>query len=135
MFHIIERLKMTSQPHKDRNKICVYIRFTLLNLTYRIIFDMLSYIIIRPILWLEKLTRCLTNWLCIKDHSWIKEDGEAPDTPLDNVVLHRLKQFRAMNKFKKVALRVIIIKFFYSNNSYFCGTDFYNAEYGLCFFI
>ncbi|KAG5517363.1 hypothetical protein RHGRI_037943 [Rhododendron griersonianum] len=40
-------------------------------------------------------------------HSWIKEDGEAPDTPLDNAVLDRLKQFRAMNKFKKVALRVI----------------------------
>ncbi|MCD7458687.1 hypothetical protein HAX54_038903 [Datura stramonium] len=39
------------------------------------------------------------------NHSWIKEDGEAPDTPLDNAVLHRLKQFRAMNKFKKVALR------------------------------
>ncbi|GMJ00868.1 calcium-dependent protein kinase 17 [Hibiscus trionum] len=43
----------------------------------------------------------------VLDHPWIKEDGEAPDTPLDNVVLHRLKQFKAMNKFKKVALRVI----------------------------
>jgi hypothetical protein len=42
-------------------------------------------------------------------HPWIKEDGEAPDTPLDNAVLTRLKQFRAMNKFKKVALRVYII--------------------------
>lgn len=41
------------------------------------------------------------------DHAWIKEDGEAPDTPLDNAVFNRLKQFRAMNKFKKVALRVI----------------------------
>ncbi|KAK6138246.1 hypothetical protein DH2020_027993 [Rehmannia glutinosa] len=41
------------------------------------------------------------------DHPWIKEDGEAPDTPLDNAVLNRLKQFRAMNQFKKVALRVI----------------------------
>ncbi|KAA8550014.1 hypothetical protein F0562_001698 [Nyssa sinensis] len=43
----------------------------------------------------------------VLDHPWIKEDGEAPDTPLDNAVLGRLKQFRAMNKFKKVALRVI----------------------------
>ncbi|XAR60297.1 Non-specific serine/threonine protein kinase [Bertholletia excelsa] len=43
----------------------------------------------------------------VLNHPWIKEDGEAPDTPLDNVVLDRLKQFRAMNKFKKVALRVI----------------------------
>ncbi|KAF8041233.1 hypothetical protein BT93_B3230 [Corymbia citriodora subsp. variegata] len=43
----------------------------------------------------------------VLNHPWIKEDGEAPDTPLDNAVLVRLKQFRAMNKFKKVALRVI----------------------------
>ncbi|CAA2979707.1 calcium-dependent kinase 34-like [Olea europaea subsp. europaea] len=43
----------------------------------------------------------------VLDHPWIKEDGEAPDTPLDNAVLDRLKQFRAMNKFKKAALRVI----------------------------
>ncbi|CAL0335104.1 unnamed protein product [Lupinus luteus] len=41
------------------------------------------------------------------DHPWIKEDGEAPDKPLDNAVMNRLKQFRAMNQFKKVALRVI----------------------------
>lgn len=41
-------------------------------------------------------------------HPWIKEDGEAPDKPLDNAVMGRLKQFRAMNKFKKVALRVLI---------------------------
>ncbi|KAJ6802806.1 putative calcium-dependent protein kinase 34 [Iris pallida] len=43
----------------------------------------------------------------VLNHPWIKEDGEAPDTPLDNAVLNRLKQFRAMNKFKKAALRVI----------------------------
>ncbi|GAB2211785.1 hypothetical protein Droror1_Dr00025120 [Drosera rotundifolia] len=43
----------------------------------------------------------------VLNHPWIKEDGEAPDTPLGNAVLDRLKQFRAMNKFKKVALRVI----------------------------
>jgi len=43
------------------------------------------------------------------DHPWIKEDGEAPDKPLDNAVLNRLKQFRAMNQFKKVALRVLLI--------------------------
>ena len=42
------------------------------------------------------------------DHPWIKEDGDAPDTPLDNAVFNRLKQFRAMNKFKKAALRVSI---------------------------
>ncbi|CAJ1964543.1 unnamed protein product [Sphenostylis stenocarpa] len=43
----------------------------------------------------------------VLDHPWIKEDGEAPDKPLDNAVMNRLKQFRAMNQFKKVALRVI----------------------------
>lgn len=44
----------------------------------------------------------------MKDHPWIKEDGEAPDKPIDNAVLNRLKQFRAMNQFKKVALRVML---------------------------
>ncbi|XP_039824668.1 calcium-dependent protein kinase 25-like isoform X2 [Panicum virgatum] len=43
----------------------------------------------------------------VLNHPWIKEDGDAPDTPLDNVVLNRLKQFRAMNQFKKAALRII----------------------------
>ncbi|PKA48150.1 Calcium-dependent protein kinase 17 [Apostasia shenzhenica] len=43
----------------------------------------------------------------VLNHPWIKEDGEAPDTPLDNAVLNRLKQFRELNKFKQVALRVI----------------------------
>ncbi|KAG6481478.1 calcium-dependent protein kinase 2-like [Zingiber officinale] len=43
----------------------------------------------------------------VLNHPWIKEDGEAPDTPLDNAVINRLKQFRAMNQFKKAALRVI----------------------------
>nr|CAB3488999.1 unnamed protein product [Digitaria exilis] len=43
----------------------------------------------------------------VLNHPWIKEDGDAPDTPLDNGVLNRLKQFRAMNQFKKAALRII----------------------------
>ncbi|AQK99843.1 Putative calcium-dependent protein kinase family protein [Zea mays] len=43
----------------------------------------------------------------VLNHPWIKEDGEAPDTPLDNAVMNRLKQFTAMNQFKKAALRVI----------------------------
>jgi calcium-dependent protein kinase len=32
--------------------------------------------------------------------------GSAPDKPLDSAVLSRLKQFSAMNKLKKMALRV-----------------------------
>ncbi|XP_031491245.1 calcium-dependent protein kinase 17-like [Nymphaea colorata] len=43
----------------------------------------------------------------VLNHPWVKEDGEAPDTPLDNTVINRLKQFKAMNNFKKIALRVI----------------------------
>ncbi|MFS8020342.1 putative non-specific serine/threonine protein kinase [Helianthus anomalus] len=40
-------------------------------------------------------------------HPWICEIGVAPDRALDLVVLSRLKQFSAMNKLKKLALRVI----------------------------
>lgn len=40
-------------------------------------------------------------------HPWIQKDGVAPDRPLDSAVLSRLKQFSAMNKIKKMALRVI----------------------------
>ncbi|XP_061356338.1 calcium-dependent protein kinase 29 isoform X2 [Gastrolobium bilobum] len=41
------------------------------------------------------------------EHPWMKEVGEASDKPIDNAVLFRLKQFRAMNKMKKLALKVI----------------------------
>ncbi|KAK8509477.1 hypothetical protein V6N13_061891 [Hibiscus sabdariffa] len=40
-------------------------------------------------------------------HPWIQIDGVAPDKPLDSAVLSRMKQFSAMNKLKKMALRVI----------------------------
>ncbi|XP_047309961.1 calcium-dependent protein kinase 20-like [Impatiens glandulifera] len=40
-------------------------------------------------------------------HPWIQVDGLAPDKPLDSAVLSRLKQFSAMNKLKKIAIRVI----------------------------
>jgi len=39
-------------------------------------------------------------------HPWVCVDGVAPDKPLDPAVLTRLKQFSAMNKLKKMALRV-----------------------------
>ena len=39
-------------------------------------------------------------------HPWIQIDGAAPDKPLDSAVLSRMKQFTAMNKLKKMALRV-----------------------------
>ncbi|CAF2067717.1 calcium-dependent protein kinase 5 [Brassica napus] len=40
-------------------------------------------------------------------HPWICENGVAPDRALDPAVLSRLKQFSAMNKLKKMALKVI----------------------------
>ncbi|EOA20568.1 hypothetical protein CARUB_v10000880mg [Capsella rubella] len=41
----------------------------------------------------------------VLEHPWMT--SEAPDKPLDCVVLSRMKKFRAMNKFKKLALKVI----------------------------
>ncbi|CAK9152982.1 unnamed protein product [Ilex paraguariensis] len=40
-------------------------------------------------------------------HPWVQVDGVAPDKPLDSAVLTRLKQFSAMDKLKKIAIRVI----------------------------
>jgi calcium-dependent protein kinase len=40
-------------------------------------------------------------------HPWVQIDGVAPDKPLDSAVLSRMKQFSAMNKLKKMALRII----------------------------
>ncbi|KAF7829530.1 Calcium-dependent protein kinase 29 [Senna tora] len=41
------------------------------------------------------------------EHPWMKEGGQASDKPIDSAVLIRMKQFRAMNKMKKLALKVI----------------------------
>lgn len=43
----------------------------------------------------------------VLEHPWIKDGGEASDKPIDSAVLSRMKQFRAMNKLKKLALKVI----------------------------
>ncbi|KAJ9184598.1 hypothetical protein P3X46_004310 [Hevea brasiliensis] len=40
-------------------------------------------------------------------HPWVRDDGVAPDKPLGSAVLSSLKQFSAMNKLKKMALRII----------------------------
>lgn len=40
-------------------------------------------------------------------HPWVQVDGLAPDKPLDSAVLSRLKQFSAMNRLKRIAIRVI----------------------------
>ncbi|MED6216178.1 Calcium-dependent protein kinase 33 [Stylosanthes scabra] len=43
----------------------------------------------------------------VLEHPWIREGGNASDKPIDSAVLSRMKQFRAMNKLKKLALKVI----------------------------
>ncbi|KAJ0082218.1 hypothetical protein Patl1_10027 [Pistacia atlantica] len=40
----------------------------------------------------------------VLEHPWIREGGT--DKPIDSAVLSRMKQFRAMNKLKKLALKV-----------------------------
>lgn len=50
----------------------------------------------------------LNHSKCNADHPWMREDGDASDKPLDIAVLSRMKQFRAMNKLKKVALKVSV---------------------------
>lgn len=42
----------------------------------------------------------------VLEHPWLRE-GEASDKPIDSAVLSRMKQFRVMNKLKKLALKVI----------------------------
>lgn len=42
----------------------------------------------------------------LSGHPWVQVGGLAPDKPLDSAVLSRMKQFSAMNKLKKMALRV-----------------------------
>ncbi|GLT83553.1 hypothetical protein SLE2022_018360 [Rubroshorea leprosula] len=42
----------------------------------------------------------------VLEHAWTK-GGEASDKPIDSAVLSRMKQFRAMNKLKQLALKVI----------------------------
>ncbi|KAL5053189.1 hypothetical protein RYX36_033871 [Vicia faba] len=44
----------------------------------------------------------------VSGHPWIVDDNIAPDKPIDSAVLSRLKQFSAMNKLKKMALRADI---------------------------
>ncbi|KAL4560647.1 hypothetical protein LXL04_032800 [Taraxacum kok-saghyz] len=43
----------------------------------------------------------------VLQHPWVQDNGVAPDKPLDSAVISRLKQFSAMNKIKKIAIRVI----------------------------
>ncbi|KAH7435154.1 hypothetical protein KP509_06G052400 [Ceratopteris richardii] len=46
----------------------------------------------------------------VQNHPWVRADGDAPDRPLDNLVLTRMKHFQAVNKLKKLAFKVIAEK-------------------------
>lgn len=48
----------------------------------------------------------------LSEHPWLKEGGSASDKPIDSAVLSRMKQFRAMNKLKKLALKVSPVAIF-----------------------
>ena len=52
------------------------------------------------------ITEHCLNYLLLLGHPWVQVGGLAPDKPLDSAVLSRMKQFSAMNKLKKMALRV-----------------------------
>ncbi|NP_001280761.1 calcium-dependent protein kinase 2-like [Malus domestica] len=43
----------------------------------------------------------------VLEHPWLRVGGVASDKPLDSAVLSRMKQSRAMNKLKQLALKVI----------------------------
>ncbi|KAL3850870.1 hypothetical protein ACJIZ3_012752 [Penstemon smallii] len=47
----------------------------------------------------------------VLEHPWIK--GQASDKPIDSAVLSRMKQFRAMNKLKKLALNLTKFNYFF----------------------
>lgn len=51
--------------------------------------------------------------ISVSGHPWIADDN-APDKPIDSAVLSRLKKFSAMNKLKKMALRVRIDSILFS---------------------
>ncbi len=42
----------------------------------------------------------------VLEHPWLKEQGVAPDKPMDNVVISRMKKFAAMNKMSKAAILI-----------------------------
>ncbi|CAN7019602.1 unnamed protein product [Brassica oleracea var. botrytis] len=44
----------------------------------------------------------------VLSHPWIRDEGNAPDTPLDATVLNRLRKFSETDKLKKIALKVIV---------------------------
>lgn len=81
------------------------------------------------------------NWnICLPGHPWICENGVATDQALDPSVLSRLKQFSAMNKLKKLALRVSILftsllSSLYCNHDHACLIELCTSFFLLCLII
>jgi len=44
------------------------------------------------------------------NHPWVREGGVATDTPIDDTIRDRLKNFTQANKFKKMALKIVASK-------------------------
>ena len=82
--------------------------------------------------YVECLLITAQNFMVDVEHPWIKEDGEASDKPIDSAVLSRMKQFRAMNKLKKLALKVGVIAFNLRTNQN--GIYIYKLAYLYTFF-
>lgn len=62
-------------------------------------------------------------------HPWVQVDGVAPDKPLDSAVLTRLKQFSAMDKLKKIAIRVRKFSPIMTELRLYVDTDHYSTVY------
>ncbi|KAG2240608.1 hypothetical protein Bca52824_090572 [Brassica carinata] len=64
------------------------------------------------------------------EHPWIR-GGEASDNPIDSAALSLMRQFRAMSKLKKLALKVR------KNTNFCCGSKhshlFCLSDHCLCF--
>ena len=43
----------------------------------------------------------------VLNHPWVREDGDASDAQLEDVVLSRMRKFAAMNKFKKMGMLAV----------------------------
>ena len=70
---------------------------------------------------MELLVFYFQNTLGLED-PWLRVGGEASDKPIGNAVLSRMKQFRAMNKLKQMALKVssfLCLKFTYIEDEVF----------------
>lgn len=59
------------------------------------------------------------SFVFLAAHPWVQVDGVAPDEPMHSAVLSRMMQFSAMNKLKKMAIRVCNVTIrIYTNVSY-----------------